>query len=325
MFEELSTTLGQKFGLGMNARPFLQMLLARISDPRHGGFAGFVQRLRDGGVAVDTWAATPGAEAALSPSDIERAVGDHELVPDMASRFGIERSKVIGALGFAIPAIVARLARGGVAPATLPPEAESFIGNRGAWAAAPTMASQAGAVQAPARNWLPWIAAAVVLLLLLGYCSTQRRSEPVPAAPAPVITESVPAPGAPAAPVPDLVVTEPEGAAIVAGMADGIPVLKVYFDVGKTLVSSEFKEKSADLVAYLNTNPNAKAIISGFNDPTGDAAANAKLAKGRAEAVQEQLVAAGIAKDRTLLEKPADTTGTAPTNAASRRVDVMLR
>lgn len=42
-------------------------------------------------------------------------------------------------------------------------------------------------------------------------------------------------------------------------------------------------------------------------------------------AVQPKLVAAGVAKDRMLLEKPAETTGTAATNAASRRVDVMLR
>ncbi|MGH8852834.1 MAG: OmpA family protein [Telluria sp.] len=323
MFEEMITTLAQKFGLGTNARSFVQMLLARISDPAHGGFAGFLQRLRDGGMgtAVDGWTMSPDTAASLSAPDLERAVGDRNLISDMTSRFGIDRAKVVSALGFAIPAIVSRVARGGVIPASLPAEAESFIGNRGAWAAGPTIA----AVQAPARNWMPWIAAAVAVLLALGYCSTQKRSEPVVAATTPpVVAPPVPATETPP-PAPEMEMVVPEGAAVVAIMANNNPALQVYFDVGKTAVSNEFKEKSAALIAHMNANPGVMAVISGFNDPTGDPAANAVLAKGRAEAVQQQLVDAGVAKERTMLEKPAETTGTATTNAGSRRVDVMLR
>ena len=327
MFDEIISTLEQKFGLGTHARSFVQMLLAKISDPKHGGFAGFIQRLRDGGMGptVDAWSSSPDAAAPVSAPELERAVGDTNLVSDMASRFGIDRTKVSAALGYAVPAIVSRVAKGGVMPAVLPPEAESFIGNRGAWAAAaPVAASQVGAVP-PSKNWLPWIAVAVIALLTLGYCSTQKRSEPVETTPAPVVV--VPPAVTPETPalVPDVVVVEPEGAAVIAAAADGMPVLKVYFDTAKAEVSNEFQDKSAAIVAYMNANPDNKAVISGFNDPTGDAAANAKLAKDRAEAVQQKLVAAGIPKERTLLEKPAETTGTAPTNAASRRVDVMMR
>ena len=75
----------------------------------------------------------------------------------------------------------------------------------------------------------------------------------------------------------------------------------------------------------MKANPDAKAVISGFNDPTGNAAANAELSKNRAQAVQAALVAAGVAQDHTVLEKPAETTGTAASNAASRRVEVVLR
>jgi outer membrane protein OmpA-like peptidoglycan-associated protein len=224
------------------------------------------------------------------------------LISDMASRFGIDRAKVTAALGFALPAIVSLVTRGGAVPAALPAEAESFIGNRHAWAAAPP-----ADVPAPAKNWLPWVAGALIALLTLDYCSVQKRTEPV------------------AAMLPEVAVAEPEGAAVVAAVTNGNPLLKVYFDVAKTDVASEFAEKAAALIAHMNANPSEVAVISGFNDPTGDAAANAKLAKRRAEAVQEKLVAAGIAKERTLLEKPAETTGTAATNAASRRVDVMLR
>ncbi|RJG25019.1 OmpA family protein [Massilia cavernae] len=329
MFDAIINALAQQFGLGDKARPFVQMLLARMSDPGHGGFAGFVQRLRGGGMgqAVDAWMASPDTAAPVSTPDLERAVGDQNLVSEMASRFGIDRSKVTAALGFAIPAIVSRFATGGMVPAGLPAEAETFIGNRGAWAAGPAAAApQVAAVRESGKSWLPWVAAAAIALLTLGYCSTQKRSEPVETTPAPVsVAPAVPAPEAPPAVAPDVVMVEPEGSAVVAGMVTGSPALKVYFDSGKTEVHTEFKEKSAALVEHMNANTGVKAVISGFNDPTGDPAANARLSKARAEAVQQKLVDAGIAKERTLLEKPAETTGTAATNAGSRRVDVMLR
>lgn len=330
MFEEIITTLAQKWGLGTHARAFLQMLLAKISDPAHGGFSGFIQRLRDGGLAqsLDGWITSPNAAMAASPLDLERAVGDKNLISDMASRFGIDRSKITAALGFAIPAIVSRVAQGGVLPSSLSAEAESFIGNRSAWSAVPPTVPRAADVHVPAKSksWLPWIVLAILALLALGYCTTKKTAEPVVTTPAPVALAPVVETPAPApAVVPEMTVAEPEGAAVVAAMDNGRPTLKVYFDVAKTTVADEFKEKSSALVEHMKANPDVKAVISGFNDPTGDAAANAKLAKGRAEAVQQHLVAEGIAKDRTLLEKPAETTGTAVTNAASRRVDVMLR
>ena len=51
---------------------------------------------------------------------------------------------------------------------------------------------------------------------------------------------------------------------------------------------------------------------------------NAELSKNRAQAVQAALVSAGVAADRLERRKTADTTGTAATNAASRRVEVTL-
>ena len=67
------------------------------------------------------------------------------------------------------------------------------------------------------------------------------------------------------------------------------------------------------------------AGTSAASASTGNAAANAELSKNRAQAVQAALVSAGVAQDRTVLEKPAETTGTAASNAASRRVEVVLR
>lgn len=119
--------------------------------------------------------------------------------------------------------------------------------------------------------------------------------------------------------------TAPEGAGVLDDMHNGMPVLRVFFDPGKTDVATTFAEKSKAMVDFLNANPDVKAVISGFNDPTGDAARNAELSKQRAEAVKAALESAGVAADRAILEKPAETTDTGASNAASRRVDVMLR
>ena len=83
-------------------------------------------------------------------------------------------------------------------------------------------------------------------------------------------------------------------------------------------------ETKRELVDYLAANSGAKAAISGFNDPTGDPVKNGELSKNRAQAVQAALVSAGVAADSLELRKPADTTGTAATNAASSRVEVTL-
>lgn len=118
----------------------------------------------------------------------------------------------------------------------------------------------------------------------------------------------------------------PAGAGLVNYMANGMPAVKVYFDTGKTEVAKEFGEKSKDIMAYLKDNAGAKAIISGYNDPTGNAAANAELSKNRAKGVAAALKAAGAADDRVVLEKPVDTTnGAKLSNAEARRVEVTIR
>jgi uncharacterized protein YidB (DUF937 family)/outer membrane protein OmpA-like peptidoglycan-associated protein len=118
----------------------------------------------------------------------------------------------------------------------------------------------------------------------------------------------------------------PVGSGVVSYMADGAPALKVYFDSGKVAVASEFGAKSKDLVEFLKANAGAKAVVSGYNDPTGNAAANAELSKNRAKGVAAAVKAAGIAEDRVLVEKPAyPTAGATKSNAEARRVEVTIR
>ena len=68
----------------------------------------------------------------------------------------------------------------------------------------------------------------------------------------------------------------------------------------------------------------AKAMISGYNDLSGDPAKNAELSKARAQAVQKALVAAGIAEDRIELQKPQSSSDSG--NAAeARRVEITVQ
>ena len=66
-----------------------------------------------------------------------------------------------------------------------------------------------------------------------------------------------------------------------------------------------------------------KAIVSGYVDSTGSAAANEEIAKQRAFAVRDLLKSLGVADDQIELAKPADIQ--AGSGAQARRVEVTLR
>lgn len=93
---------------------------------------------------------------------------------------------------------------------------------------------------------------------------------------------------------------------------------------GKAEVAPDFATAGAAVMTYLDTNPGARVAISGFNDPSGNAAANAELSKQRAQAVQAALVALGVDEARTDLVKPDDTTTTDLTPEQARRVELTV-
>jgi outer membrane protein OmpA-like peptidoglycan-associated protein len=102
-------------------------------------------------------------------------------------------------------------------------------------------------------------------------------------------------------------------------------MLTVYFDTGKSAVAPDFATVAAPIVAYLKANPAATVAISGFNDPTGNAAANERLSKNRAQNVKTAIEAQGIAPERAVMEKPAQASGTGASNAESRRVEAVIK
>ena len=117
----------------------------------------------------------------------------------------------------------------------------------------------------------------------------------------------------------------PTGAGVVAGTRDGLPMLTVYFATAKSDVTPDFDKVAATIKDYVTAHPGTKLAVSGFNDPTGSAAVNAKLSKSRAEAVGAALGKLGIPAGDVSLEKPADTTVTTGSNAEARRVEVTVK
>lgn len=119
------------------------------------------------------------------------------------------------------------------------------------------------------------------------------------------------------------------GAAAQAGVAadDAARVLiengivKFYFATAKADLAPGANEALVDVVAGVKAGQ--RAVISGYTDSTGDAEKNAELAKQRAFAVRDALVALGVAEDKLDLKKP-EAVENAGNNAEARRVEVVL-
>lgn len=175
-------------------------------------------------------------------------------------------------------------------------------------------------------GWLGWLLLALVLAALiffgLRYCSKQDAAV-APATDDTAISETV-APAADTASSASAAAI-PAGAGVVAADREGKPMLTVYFDTGKSEVSNDLTTAASSVKAYLDANPAATLAVSGYNDPTGNAAANAELSKNRAQSVKAALEKLGFAADRVVLEKPAEATTTGTDNSAARRVEVTVK
>ena len=98
-------------------------------------------------------------------------------------------------------------------------------------------------------------------------------------------------------------------------------VVKFYFAPGKADLAAGGTEALGETIKAVSDGK--KAVVSGYNDPTGDAAANAELAKQRAFALRDLLKASGISEDKIELKKPEQTTASG-SPAEARRVEVTL-
>lgn len=107
-------------------------------------------------------------------------------------------------------------------------------------------------------------------------------------------------------------------------LPQGEPIASIYFEAGKSEVPDEGGGAIQTVMEKALANPARIILISGYHDPSGDPAKNAELAQGRAEAVRDALVEAGVPADRVVLRKPEEIPGTEDPQEA-RRVDIRLQ
>jgi K(+)-stimulated pyrophosphate-energized sodium pump len=136
-------------------------------------------------------------------------------------------------------------------------------------------------------------------------------------------------PAAPAvAPAASTATTTDVGSYTVTTKVDGdksTGLIKVYFASASSALPTGADKGFAEMLAAFKAKPAGKLVLSGFVDPSGDAAKNAELAKQRAFAVRDALKAAGVAEDKIELKKPEDLTAGATSAAEGRRVEVSLQ
>ncbi len=283
-------------------------------------------------------AAAVSAPAASAPA-VEAPKADVSVAPLAA--VGAAGAAVTGAVGGAVDAASSGVSKVGVAALGAAGVAAAAVGSVASGAAdvvsdgAAKVGSVAAAAAAPLTGsyddddnkggwgWWPWLLLGLLALGLLWWLfGRAKEPEAVVAAPVEAVATTEPA----AAPTPtETAVTIPEGAGVTSETVDGKPLVKVYFDTNKTNVVPAFAPAAAAVKAYLDSHADAKLEVSGFNDPRGNAAANAALSKGRAENVQADLVKAGIAADRIALVEPASATDSSASLAGARRVEVVIK
>lgn len=104
----------------------------------------------------------------------------------------------------------------------------------------------------------------------------------------------------------------------------GAAMLNIYFEAGSSRLSDDSVDGLAPVLAALEAKPEAVVLLSGFHDETGSAVANAVIAKERAMAVREALLAARVPAERVLLRRPAVALGGSD-SAQARRVEVRVQ
>lgn len=337
MFDHIIREAASRFGLGDKAGPLVQMLLAYLTNQDTGGLSGFISKLTSGGLGnvAHSWLDGGAGALPVSSAQIESLMGGQTgFLSNVTSKLGIGGPTASSALGFLLPMVIGKLTPGGTIPASMSSDVMGFItGGASALTNGVTVTAEAGAgagtlsaataAGGGLMKWLPWLAAGIAALFLLSYCNKGSDAAKQAADGAKNAAATATASADSAAKVVAEVV--PAGSGLVAFTHDGAPALKVYFDSGKTAVAAGFADTAKSLIDHLKANATSKAVVSGYNDPTGNATANAELSKNRAKGVAAALKAAGIADDRVMLEKPADTTGSALSNSEARRVEVTVR
>ena len=96
--------------------------------------------------------------------------------------------------------------------------------------------------------------------------------------------------------------------------------VSVYFETGQAALGADSQDTINTTADRIKEN-GITINITGYTDPSGDPTQNAELAKERAKAVRDALLAAGVAETSINLQPPADITG-GGSDMEARRVEI---
>ncbi|HOI52644.1 OmpA family protein [Azonexus caeni] len=117
-------------------------------------------------------------------------------------------------------------------------------------------------------------------------------------------------------------------AAMVAAESDIAPVgealAKVYFAVGSAALGDGDLMVVARTVDALAAKSDGIVLLSGFHDASGDPQQNAELARQRAQAVRDALLAGGVAAEKVRMRRPESTLGSGSAEEG-RRVEIRVQ
>lgn len=257
---------------------------------------------------------------------------------DGTSRFGClpgaATSAASGATGAAASAVTSGASVTATAPTTPAPAASVQASAPSAPAAPAASTPTAAASPAPADSaTAPATSAAAPAA-----AAPAPAPAASPAAPAAEPPKAATAPETPAKPEPVAKAEEPakpqppESTATAAAAssasssnaASNLPLARVFFGMNRFEVPTNPGKEYGEVIAYLKTNSGSKARLSGFHDPTGNRAHNVELAENRSRAVRARLLKDGVARDRIVIDKPTETTGTGDFREA-RRVEISVQ
>jgi OOP family OmpA-OmpF porin len=151
---------------------------------------------------------------------------------------------------------------------------------------------------------------------------------PPPAEPPDAGPADAPPPASPEAPA--AMPTGAAGAALAFDAAGRAVLEGVAFRPGSTELSEESAAALAAAAAAIRAMPDRRFVLVGHTDDAGDLAVNIRVARARAEAVRQALIATGIGAERLSAEgvgwlAPRADNATEAGRAANRRVELLTR
>lgn len=100
--------------------------------------------------------------------------------------------------------------------------------------------------------------------------------------------------------------------------------IQVYFATNRSNLDNASTAALLPLINWLNEHIDAKVVVQGYHDATGNPVNNALLAKKRAQVVYDHLLSAGITAERLEIREAEDSLGSGGLKEA-RRVEVSVK